>query len=367
MKCEKCGANLFLGGRNCPSCGRPVSPPTDGVAMSRAEFFRLALPQKFQSILHTGILICYFSVIVSLILSFWMPLSGMLQAALCLVIAVGLQITKSVGWAYLGTVLSCGSLAISVLAEGNFVCLITLIGCVFACVGSHALSVAYAGYLAGGKTPEIGEDEGRAMVIKYGKRRNFRIVTTAVGGLVIGALAISSAIFCFVGQSADRDYAPGKLEKNGRYVNGFADISMNLPSDWIVYDQKALADRSIGSEMTGEGVEFFALSPDRSVTVRLDIVRQSSSIYTAKDLLESYADSVRLEAEADSRDFSAGQTESRTLGGVEYLCLVARIAEEGGESSRIYLCRQIGSYSVIFRLYAPSDAILDEFSGWFEP
>lgn len=366
MKCEKCGADLFLGGRHCPVCGAATPPPQDGTAMSRAEFFRLALPQKFQSILHTGILLCYFSVLVSLILSIWMPVSGMLQAAICLCVAVGLQITKSVVWAYLGTVLAAGSLVVSMLAEGNFVCLITLIGCIFASVGAHALSVSYAAYMAGGITPELGEEEGRAMVIKYRRRRKLRTVSTVLGGLLIGAAALTSVIFYVNGRSADRDFAPGQLTDE-RYDNDFAEIHLNLPSDWIFYDQKALDDRMLDMPENRSAMEFLALSPDRAVTVRLDIVRQTSSIYTADDLLESYADSGRLAAEAGGKDFTAGEPESRTLGGVEYLGLVTRTAEEDGDTFRIYLCRQIGSYSVIFRLYGPSDAILDEFSGWFEP
>lgn len=366
MKCEKCGADLFLGGRNCPVCGAATPPPGDGVAMNRAQFFRLALPQKFQSILHTGILLCYFSVLVSLILSFRMPISGILQALLCLVIAVGLQITKSVGWAYFGTVLSCGSLVISVLADGNFVCLITLIGCIFACVGAHALSVSYAAYTAGGKTPEIGEDEGRAMVLKYKKRRNFRIISTTVGGLLIGTTAVISLISYISGRSADRDYTPGQLTDDGMYINSFADIRVQIPDEWDVYDRETLSDLTAGAPEDIQELKFLALSPD-GASVRLDIFRQSSSVYTAEDLLESYTQQYRVQAEANEQDFSADEPERLSLGGEEYLCRTVRTAEDGGEVCLIYLCRQIGSYSVTFRLSAPSKAILEEFPGWFEP
>ncbi len=366
MKCEHCQSELFLGSRYCPVCGAVTRPPEDGVAMSRTEFFRLALPQKFQSIFHTGVLLCYFSVLVSLVLSFWMPVSGMIQAIICLCIAVGLQVTKSVAWAYLGTVLSSASLVVSMLTEGNFVCLITLTACIFASVGSHALAVSYAAYIAGGKTPELGDEEGRAMAVKYQKRRKFRIVSTAVGGLLIGALALTSGIFYVAGRSADRDFAPGKLTDGGLYVHDFADIRVQMPDGWIVYDQKSLGDRIVSTSEDVRGLEFLTLSPDRSISVRLDVVRQSSAAYTAEDLLESCVDSGRVYAEASGQNFSVGESQRRTLGDQEYLCLATTQTDaQGGTFCLIYLCRQIGSYSVIFRLSAPSQEVLDEFSDWF--
>ncbi len=370
MKCTQCQSELFIGSRHCPSCGAPVSsPPDEGAMMNRSEFFRLALPQKFQSFLHTGIFLCYFSVLVSLISSLWNPVSGMLQALICLAVAIGLQATKSVAWAFSGTVIAAATLVVSILADSNFVCLITLIACIFACIGAHALSVFYAAYIASGKTPEIGDEEGRAMVLKFKKRRNLRIVTTAVSCLLIGAAAIGSILFYVKGRSADRDYSAGQLSEDGRYVNDFADIDLTLPESWRVYSRQDLQTKNV--ELVGadgqDSVIFFSRSPDWNGTVRLDIIRQSSSIYTAKDLLESYVEGGMMLAEADGRKFSAGDFETVTLCGKDYLCLTTVTSESKGtgEIRRTYLCRQIGSYSVIFFIYDESDTVFDDFKGWF--
>lgn len=374
MKCTQCQSDLFIGSRHCPSCGMPVSsPPGDGAMMSRSEFFRLALPQKFQSFLHTGIFLCYFSVVVSLISSLWNPLSGMLQAIICLTLAIGLQIAKSVIWAFSSTVLAAATLVICALADSNFVCLITLIGCVFACVGAYALSVFYATYIASGKTPEIGDEEGRTMVQKFKTRRNFRIVTTVVSCLLIGVAAAGSILFYVKGRSADRDYSPGELSADGRYVNDFAGIDLTMPESWRVYSKKDLEIKNVelvGADGQGS-VIFFARSPDWTGTVRLDIIRQSSSIYTAENMLESYVESGMMTAEADGGSFSAGDFETLTLGGEEYLSLTTVTSGTDGsedapaEIRRTYLCRQIGSYSVIFLIYDESNTLFDDFKGWF--
>lgn len=370
MKCTQCQSDLFIGSRHCPSCGAPVSSPPDvGMIMSRSEFFRLALPQKFQSFLHTGIFLCYFSVLVSIISSLWNPVSGMLQAMICLVIAIGLQLTKSVVWAFSSTVLAAASLVVSALADSNFVCLIALVACIFACVGAHALSVSYAAYIASGKTPEIGDEEGRMMVQKFKKRRNFRIATTAVSCLLIGAAAVCSILFYVNGRSEDRNYSAGQLTETGRYVNDFAGIDLTLPGDWRVYSRQDLENKHV--ELVGadgqDSVIFFARSSDWSRTVRLDIIRQSSSIYTEKNMLETYVENGMMLAESNGGTFSARDFETVTLCGSDYLCLTTITGGTDGTSEirRTYLCRQIGSYSVIFLIYDESNALLDDFTGWF--
>lgn len=378
MKCPECQAELFLGSRHCPACGAPTDvPPTDGIPMSRPEFFRLALPQKFQSFLHTGIFLCYFSVLVSLVSSLWYPVSGMVQALLCLTIALGLQITKTELCAYLGTVLAAGSLVVSLIADGSFVSMIALVACIFACIGSHALSVSYAIYLVSGKTPEIGDEEGRAMVVKFARRRKTRIVTTAVSCILIGTASVGSILFYLKGQADDQDYHPGQLSDDGRYVSEFADIDLTLPDDWKVYSKTALDEEQAGVD-GNDSVIFFAASPDGKSAVRLDIVRQSSSVYTEENLLESYVEDGMLRAEADGVEFKAGQFERLALGGEDYLCLTTVTTGSGGSDSgseeadaeqsevwRTHLCRQIGSYSVIFLIYADSDAVFSDFQSWF--
>lgn len=337
--------------------------------MTKNEFFRLALPQRFQSFLHTGIFLTYFCALLCLISSIWNPVSGILQALLCLVFAIGLQASKSIIWALMETVLTAIALVVSLIMDGSFISLLALVASVFSCIGSHALSTFYTAYVVGGKTPELRDEEGCHMVLKFKKRKNFRLFAVITLCVLMGiTLSVSLAVH-LSGRLADEGYTAGTIADDGSYENSFAGIRLTPDEEWTVYSGRALdvVRRELNAGGT-DSIAYYAANEALNASVRLDLVKQSSSIITEENLLDSYVSRGLADAESQEVVYQYSEYTSVTLGGEEYLCLGATYSEDGA-AEYIYeyiLCRQIGTYSVIFSVYSESDEAFESFMEWFE-
>ncbi|MGM9637910.1 MAG: hypothetical protein ACI3YK_08025 [Eubacteriales bacterium] len=370
MKCPNCQTDLFVGSRFCSSCGKRLDQPSpDGPCMSRNEFFCLALPQRFQSFLHTGIFLTYFCALLCLISSIWHPVSGFLQAILCLVFAIGLQASKSLIWALTEIVLTTVCLVVGLVIDGSFISLLAMVAGVFACIGSHALSAFYTAYVVGGKTPELRDEEGRLMALKYKKRKNFCLIAGLCLCVLMGIILSVSIAVHLSGSREDEGYTTGTIAEDGSYENSFAGIRLTPDEEWTVYSGLALDD--VRREFNAGGADsmvYYAANETLNASVRLDLVKQSTSIITEKDLLDSYVSQGLADAESQNIVYRYREYTTVTLNGEDYLCLDAGYSEEGSTES-IYeyiLCRQIGTYSVIFTVYSESEEAFDSFLEWFK-
>lgn len=338
--------------------------------MTRNEFFRLALPQRFQSFLHTGIFLTYFCALICLFSSIWYPVSGLLQALVCLTFAIGLQVSKSIVWALAQTVVTAGCLVVGVIVNGSFVCMISLVAGIFACVGNHALSTAYAAYVVSGITPELRDEEGRLMVLKYKKRKNFRRIAVAVLCVLMGITFIVSLSVHLSGRWQDEGYTVGTIAGDGSYENSFADIHLSPDENWTVLGERELDEKRLEYNAVGaDSMVYYAESEALSASVRLDLVKQTTSVVTEKDLLDSYVEQGLAGAEDQAILYRYEPYASVTLGGNEYLCLSSVYsADDSSECVYEYiLCRQIGTYSVIFTLRSENEEeAFDSFAGWFQ-
>lgn len=370
MKCPSCQTDLFVGSRFCPSCGTRLDQPSpDGVCMTRNEFFRLALPQRFQSFVHTGIFLSYFCALVNLISSIWNPVFGILQALLCLTFAIGLQVSKSVAWALTETVLTAGCLVIGFVLDGSFVNLIALVAGIFACIGTHALSNFYTAYVVSGKTPELRDEEGRHMVLKYKRRKNIRLVAVVTLCVLMGITFSISLAVHLTGNRQDEGYTAGTIAGDGSYENSFAGIRLSPDEGWTVYSGRALNAKRLELQASGvDSMVYYAANESMNASVRLDLVKQSTSIITEENVLDSYVSQGLAGAEDQIIRYHYNEYVPVTLGGEKYLCLSATYSADG-DPDCIYeyiLCRQVGTYSVIFTVYSQSEEVLESFMGWFE-
>jgi len=330
------------------------APDNIVMGLTKKEFFDFYIPEKIRSNALWAVYLLFFSALANCVSALYDFYFGLICSAVCLVLAIAIKKTLSIGPAIGACVFTILLTIINFIVAQTITGWIAIVASVFCCTSLNKFNSLWTIYTATSKVPTLDPmDKARADARreKKNKKVGWVVFYVALALCLVGVIVHYVFALTYISKF---DY--GVTEGN-HYSNEFVDVDMTLDSDWTVFDKKQLAELNLNvygiEDSTAVDTQYLLYATtETDEVVLIESLFLESMLYSSERLADEYEDSYKYEASKlerqDPIEYNGNVYE------VIYLEYKYQDTDEGGNTVDVVyyeklLARTEGSYS--FSIY----------------